>query len=414
MRNNESGKMGIGMKILMVTPGRLPLPSVRGGAVESLVQMLLDYNEKHKCCEMHILSLADSEAEKENKKYKYSTFFYIRMRSWYKAAMAKHILPYRLLDYFFARKASTLIRKKREKYDYVIIQNETVNGSVFYKHIKGNYIFHAHNDIVTSVKPQETGFLRNCKKIISISNYLSANLKKDYNLEQVTTVYNGIDTKLFSKNRYLERRDELRKCYGINKDDVVVVFSGRMVAEKGVKELLQAFMMLPGNTSMKLLMIGSNFFGKNQENPYLKELKELCENRKEDIIFTGYVKYENMPAFYAMGDIGCIPSVWDEPFGLTVIEQMAMELPVVVTDAGAIPELVDESCGCIVKRDAQICYNLASAIEQLCKNKELRAQMGQQGRRIVEETFSMESYCAKWFQTVCESNNEMESRIQVF
>jgi len=103
-----------------------------------------------------------------------------------------------------------------------------------------------------------------------------------------------------------------------------------------------------------------------------------------------------MPFIYSIADIGCVPSIWEEPFGLTVIEQMAMGLPIVVSDAGAIPEIVDSSCALIVKRDSQYVNNLKEAILELYSKPELRKEMGGQGeikvKKFSADTFSKGVY----------------------
>lgn len=388
------------MNILMVTPGRLPVPAVKGGAVESLIDMLIEYNEKYLHYELHVVSLWDDAAEEKSKEYQYTSFTFLNMGKLFDFAMKRHLLPYRWLDCLFSKKAVGILKKKQQSYDSIVIQNETVNGTVFQKQMDGTYIYHAHNDLMDSIQPKELTFLKSCKKVIGISRFLSEKIEKEHGLSNLTTVYNGIDTHFFHGKKYKEKRWELRKQYGIDEKDIVVVFSGRMVAEKGVKELLQSFLLLPKQLSMKILIIGSSFFGADQENAYLKELKDLCQRRQKDIIFTGYVKYEKMPEYYAMADIGCVPSIWEEPFGLTVVEQMAMGLPMVVTDSGAIPEIVDETCGYMIKRDAQLCENLAAAMHSLYENKTLRTQMGERGRAVVCSRFSKEEYCRKWFETV--------------
>ena len=107
-----------------------------------------------------------------------------------------------------------------------------------------------------------------------------------------------------------------------------------------------------------------------------------------------------MPAYYAMADIGCVPSLWDEPFGLTVAEQMAMELPVITTDSGAIPEIMDSSCGYIFSRDNELSKRIASAVIELRQDAYMRRKMGKKARRIIEERFSCDVFCENWFKSV--------------
>ena len=64
-------------KICFITQCSLPIPTVKGGAVETLVEYLLDENEIDKNFEFTVYSIADKEADKISKKYKYTTIKYI-------------------------------------------------------------------------------------------------------------------------------------------------------------------------------------------------------------------------------------------------------------------------------------------------------------------------------------------------
>ena len=65
------------MKILMVTPGRLPVPAVGGGAVETLTELLLKYNEQYHLADITVLSLDEKQAFEKSKEYKNSNFFFL-------------------------------------------------------------------------------------------------------------------------------------------------------------------------------------------------------------------------------------------------------------------------------------------------------------------------------------------------
>ena len=157
---------------------------------------------------------------------------------------------------------------------------------------------------------------------------------------------------------------------------------------------------IPEKYKVVLLVIGASFFKESEENAFVKHLKQISESVKERIIFSGYVEYADMPSYYSMGDIGCVPSLWEEPFGLTAVEQMAMELPVITTDGGAIPEIIDDTCGYIFKRDNCLSENIADAIIDLCVHKEKRKIMGEAGRKKAEESFSQQIFCENWFREV--------------
>ena len=95
------------------------------------------------------------------------------------------------------------------------------------------------------------------------------------------------------------------------------------------------------------------------------------------IIFTGYIKYENIPSILKIADIGIIPSIWEEALSLTSLEGMASELPLIVTRSGGIPEAVDEKCAIILEKDNldELPNLLAKAIINLYENPERRKEM---------------------------------------
>lgn len=388
------------MKILMVTPGRLPVPAVKGGAVENLIQLLLKYNEQNGIAEITVVSSYDEEAVIVAKEYQNSEFNFFKRNVLGEVMMQKHILPYRFFDYCFSRKVGKYLKKRGANFDVVIVQNELVNGWVMKRYIQGDYIYHAHNDTLHSRKEKDVKFLQSCKKIITISNYLSQCFKEKSQANHVVTIHNGINTDVFQMNCNLEERRYLRKKYDIKDDEIVVVFAGRMVREKGIDILIDAIRRIPEERKIKLLVMGTSFFKESGENAFTKRLKALSKSIEDRIIFSGYVDYQNMPSYYSMADIGCVPSMWEEPFGLTVIEQMAMELPVIVTDSGAIPEIVDDSCGYLIVRDTQVSEKIADAIVDLSVHAEKREKMGHAGREKILAHFSQQLFCEEWFLMV--------------
>jgi len=388
------------MKILMVTPGRLPVPARKGGAVETLIELLLEYNENGPKRELHILALEDAEAKKLSEKYQFSIFHFVKIGKLLEIASANHFLPYRMIDFFFSKKGANLLLNKNLSFEKIIIQNELVNGVVISKKIPGTYFYHAHNDTLKEKNKADCRFLESCEKVISISNFLGEQFRKKANLQNTYTMYNGVDVNLFNHESHYRNGRELRKKYGIPEDEVVIVFAGRIVPEKGIKELLEAFLRIPAEKKVTLLILGSSFFESSRENSFVKEMKEIAKEKQEKIIFSGYIKHDEMPDYYSMADIGCVPSIWDEPFGLSVVEQMAMELPVIVTDSGAIPEIVNKNCGIVVHRNQNLSGELEKAILELCDVPEKRKAFGRAGRIIAEKAFSQQKFCEQWFEVI--------------
>ena len=98
-----------------------------------------------------------------------------------------------------------------------------------------------------------------------------------------------------------------------------------------------------------------------------------------------------------MGDLAVIPSIWEEPFGLTVVEAMAAGLPLITTRSGGIPEIC-EGVACIVERE-NVVDHLAAAILDLYEHPEKRKAMS---KASLEQSklFDKERYARDFFNAL--------------
>lgn len=147
---------------------------------------------------------------------------------------------------------------------------------------------------------------------------------------------NGIDTTHFSCDAVEQTREELREKYNIKRDDFVFIFVGRMVKDKGINELIEAFSWLSKKYSnAKLLLVGS----------YERELDPIkVENEQEiesnpNIIPVGY--QNDVRPFFKMADVLTFPS-YREGFPNVVMQAGAMGLPSIVTDINGCNEIIIE------------------------------------------------------------------------
>ena len=116
------------------------------------------------------------------------------------------------------------------------------------------------------------------------------------------------------------------------------------------------------------------------------------------IIFIGSVKPTSTARFLARADIAVVPSIWDEPAGLPVLEPMAIGLPIVMSDSGALSEYaagLGEGCT-IVKRGLGYVNSLARAIdktaERLTDEPGFREKVALEARKAAEKFQSAEFY----------------------
>ena len=98
-----------------------------------------------------------------------------------------------------------------------------------------------------------------------------------------------------------------------------------------------------------------------------------------------------MPAIYAMSDICCLPSIWNDPAPLAVIEALASGKPLITTKSGGIPEYADDQAAVILEKDENLVSNLSSAIKNLAADPKKREDMGRHGR-LLSEGLSASAY----------------------
>ncbi len=145
--------------------------------------------------------------------------------------------------------------------------------------------------------------------------------------EKVRVCYHGVDTEFFDPKRVDPGAMEtLRKKYGYAKDDIIVLFVGRLEPVKGVRELFSAMPhVLAEHARVKLLVVGKG----SLETWARGELPEQSNIR----LVTNFLDDEEKRLHYAFSDLCVFPSLY-EPFGIVALEAAAMGKPCVVGAAG--------------------------------------------------------------------------------
>lgn len=384
------------MNIVIISPGTLPVPAVKGGAVENLIETFIKENEISGQHNITLFSIYSKKAIDESKKYKYCNFEFINMNS--NLTKIKKGIRYLINKHTKFYIGSEYIEKVVKRinlisdYDVLLIENRAEFSIRLSKLKKGKIVLHLHNDILNDETKLSREILKSCNKIITVSNFIGERIKTIENNSKIMTVYNGIDTERFNKENYVNTNKKIKVRYGIDNNDIIIFYAGRLNANKGVKELMEAFLNLNNYNNIKLLIAGSVEFGKNKEDQFTSNLKELAQKSNGDIKFTGYINYENLPEIYSVADIVVIPSIGTEAAPLTVIEAISMGMPVVVSDSGGIPELVNENCSLIVKRNNDYVNDLTKALDICIKNKDLRISMGINARKY-SLNFDKKRYC---------------------
>ena len=337
------------MKIAVLTSGFLPVPAVLGGAVENLIDYYLEYNNQHQLHDITVYSIAPprsaSIVNTPNTHY-----HYIDTTSWWGRLkrhlyVRTHTVGYynAYIEYFFHQALKNIAKKE---YDVIILENRPGYAIPVSKVSKAKIIIHLHNDLLNRDSKDAKEICRVCHKVITVSNYIKGRVETIGAEIPIETVYNGIDLERFYQATPIDR-----KTLGFKEDDFIVVYSGRLIKEKGIEELIDAFIQLKDYPLIKLLILGGSFYGISQSNPFLDNLKKKCATIKSQIVFTSFIPYEQLPNYLKVGDVAVVPSMWEEPFGLTCVEAMAAGLPLIATNSGGIPEICKNAAHVIDKKE---------------------------------------------------------------
>ncbi|MDY6917078.1 MAG: glycosyltransferase family 4 protein [Chloroflexota bacterium] len=212
---------------------------------------------------------------------------------------------------------------------------------------------------------------RKMDRIITVSENAARETMDAFRVpkDRIRVVYNGIDTEMFSN------RDG-----GIKERGRIIVVANSADRKKGIVYLLRAVQILRQEMDVKLTIVDRGL-PDNKYTPALVSRYGLDEN----VTFTGRVSVEDLVKHYGRAEVAAVPSLY-EGFGLPAAEAMSCGVPVVSTNAGALPEVVEDGRGGILvpPRDSRA---LAAAIRRLLTDESLREEMGREGRRRVEERF---------------------------
>ena len=203
--------------------------------------------------------------------------------------------------------------------------------------------------------------------------------------DRIKVVPFGIDTTLF---RPMDNVDELLyKHLDISREDVVILYVGRLSKWKGLFELIYAAKKIVedkelSNRSVKFILVG--------DGPHKRKMMALLRYLELGRYFriVGGIEYSRMPEIHNLADIFVLPSIAGfrarEQFGMVLVESMACGKPVVSTLTGSIPEVVGEA-GLLVQSSDH--YSLYQALKRLILDEGLRANLGQLARKRITENF---------------------------
>jgi glycosyltransferase involved in cell wall biosynthesis len=229
-----------------------------------------------------------------------------------------------------------------------------------------------------AIEFMKTRFIRDCRAYV-VPGKSSFEYVRNFGIakEDIFVAPNAVDTQLFTRRAAAFHQDAATQRRALQLPPRYFLFVGRLVPEKGVFDLLDAYGKL--NTGVRA-EVGLVFVG---EGPAGVELGRRARHLATGCVrYAGFAQREQLAGYYAMADTFVFPSHSD-PWGLVVNEAMACGLPVISSAAaGCTADLVEDNWNGRVVRAGDI-DQLTSAMESLATDSVLRCQMGSRSRERI-------------------------------
>lgn len=230
-----------------------------------------------------------------------------------------------------------------------------------------------------------------------LKKFINENLtKKDVKVIAQGSI-NGVDTEFFKNTKTLDEKELIRDKFKIDKKDFVITFVGRIVKDKGINELIEAFINLSKKyNNLKLLLVGDY---EEHLNPIKNENKILIDSL-DSIITVGF--QNDIRDFLSITDLFVLPS-YREGLPNSLIEAGSFGIPLLATNINGCNEIIDDCItGILVEKKSA--KKLEEAIDKLLEDKELYNSIKLKVRdRIIEK------YEQKYFWN--ELKNEIKKSI---
>jgi glycosyltransferase involved in cell wall biosynthesis len=243
-------------------------------------------------------------------------------------------------------------------------------------------VVHCHNGYGMWMSRLLRWSMRQADARIAVSRFIASTfVRNGYPAASTYAVHNAIELSGWMPG---QGREEARRELHLPGSAPVVITVCRLFPSKGPDELIRAVAIVHRtHPDVRLIVVGREL----SDGSYSRQLTELARDLgiADNVIFTG--QRSDVARLMAAADVFAMPSA-EEPFGLVYVEAMAMKLPVVALNTGGTPEVVEHgACGLL--SDPGDTLALARNLTALLDSDRLRRDMGEEGRRRVEERFTL-------------------------
>lgn len=365
------------MRLAFICTEKLPSPAIRGGAIQVLIDGVVPFiSNKH---QLTIFGICDPDLPDQQIK---DGVRYIRVpRQQY------------------LRNIVLKLREMNGQFDVIHVFNRP-RYLPFFKAAcpRARFVLSLHNEMfkpgkLTNVEGRIV--VSTASRIVTVSNFIGRTVTYRFPVAQskVRTLYSGVDPQRFAPMWTIRARlakNRMKRKLGIENKQVLL-FVGRLSIKKGPHLLIQALTTLKNkHKDLVLVIVGSKWFGVDQETEYTRWLRQLSEPVKDRLIFTGWAPYHQIPDYFMMGDIFVCASQWQEPLARVHYEAMAAGLPIITTNRGGNAEVVKSLGNGIIIDKYNDPQQFVNKVDYLITHPDVAKSMGEKGRALVEGKFNFD------------------------
>jgi glycosyltransferase involved in cell wall biosynthesis len=198
---------------------------------------------------------------------------------------------------------------------------------------------------------------------------------------KVTTILNGCDASVF----YPGDRDQARRLVSCDGNGELILYVGNLIRSKGLAELMDAFSgLLKSRPGVRLALIGKGAYGET----ILR--RAAAAGVGDRLMMLGHQGSTTVAHWMRAADVFCLPS-YSEGCANVIIEALVCGRPVVATNVGGIPELIDESCGILVPAhdSGQLQLALQAALSRQWDTNRIARQFKRSWEDVADETLAV-------------------------
>lgn len=379
--------------IAVVVPELLPVPAVKGGAIEHWVQEVCEHLSHP---EQKVVVISRPANVAGNPAITYLGVPWTPVENWFHALKEKVTWrnPLRYLAkiqnvYSYATRVAKLVAGS----DVIYLHNEP-NILLFLKPVKGQKIvLHMHNDHLSArlFRPFYRMALRKADRVICVSDYIrqcAVTAFPEFK-DKFSVIVNSTNPDVF-KPYGAQAVQELKGSVELDPTLQYVLYVGRLSELKGVHVLIEAFQsILVRMPNARLIITGSSFFGGAAKTAYEQTLVDLAAPVASSIVFTGFLPHEKLKYLYSAVDVVCVPSVWQDPCPLVVLEAMGSGTCLVASRVGGVPEMATEGVTAVLVPPADA-KALSDAVCAVLGDPVRKGQLESAARADVTQRFGWE------------------------